>query len=97
VEDYLASLMDQEFDTIVDDGSITQVHVYVNFLANLIYYLLYAWLFQISKRLVDLWHEWKAASELPSVDDMPADSPMLTDHEVLQQIEYEFTTVLNNS
>ncbi len=26
VEDYLASLMDQEFDTIVDDGSITQVH-----------------------------------------------------------------------
>ena len=25
VEDYLASLMDQEFDTIVEDGSISQV------------------------------------------------------------------------
>lgn len=25
VEDYLACLMDQEFDTIVDDGSLTEV------------------------------------------------------------------------
>ena len=27
VEDYLSTLMDQEFDTIVEDGSITEVHL----------------------------------------------------------------------
>lgn len=31
VEDYLASLMDQEFDTIVEDGSISQVLIYAYF------------------------------------------------------------------
>ena len=31
---------------------------------------------QISRRLVDLWHEWKAKSELPSVDHAPAQPPI---------------------
>ena len=28
VEDFIAELMDQEFDTVVDDGSLPQVHTH---------------------------------------------------------------------
>ena len=47
------------------------------------------WLwFQISQRLVDVWHEWKATSELASAD-VPTDSPMLP-----EVAEYVFTITL---
>ena len=89
MEDYLASLMDQEFDTIVDDGSISQVHFLLHkesFRENC---GRSAWLwFQISRRLVDVWHEWKATSELASAD-VPTDSPMLS-----EVPEYVFTITL---